>query len=73
MPDMSDFDAARPKPATPKIEKILEELDTERSEALHAALMDLSYSTPTIKAVLKKWGYELSEYPIAQWRRAHAR
>ena len=73
MPDMSDFDAARPKPPTPKIEKILEELDTERSEALRTALMDLGYSTPTIKAVLKKWGYDISEYPIAQWRRAHAR
>ena len=73
MPDMSDFDAARPKPPTPKIEKILQELDTERSEALRAALMDLGYSTPTIKAVLKKWGYEISEYPIAQWRRAYAR
>ena len=66
---MSDFDAARPKPPTPKIEKILEELDAERSEALVAALSDLSYSVPTIKAVLNKWGIDVSTYPISEWRR----
>lgn len=69
MPDMSDFDAARPKPAKAKMQQIIDELDAERSEALVAALNDLSYSVPTIKAVLNKWGIELSTYPISEWRR----
>ena len=69
MPDMSDFNAARPKPAKAKIQQIIDELDAERSEALVAALSDLSYSVPTIKAVLNKWGFDVSTYPIAEWRR----
>ena len=69
MPDMSDFDAARPKPAKAKMQQIIDELDTERSEALVAALSDLSYSVPTIKAVLNKWGIDVSTYPISEWRR----
>ena len=69
MPDMSDFNAARPKPAKAKIQQIIDELDAERSEALVAALNDLSYSVPTIKAVLNKWGIDVSTYPIAEWRR----
>jgi len=39
---MSDFDAARPKPAKAKMQQIIDELDAERSEALVAALSDLS-------------------------------
>ena len=57
MADMTDFDAARPKPPTPKIDQIINELDAERSEALQTALNDLTYSNPTIAAVLNKWGY----------------
>ena len=71
MADMTDFDAARPKPPTPKIDQIIKELDAERSEALQAALNDLTYSNPTIAAVLNKWGYKISNYPIAEWRRRH--
>ena len=66
---MSDFNAARPKPAKAKIQQIIDELDDERSAALQAALNDLSYSVPTIKAVLNKWGYDVSTYPISEWRR----
>ena len=66
---MSDFDAARPKPAKAKMQQIIDELDSERSEALVAALSDLSYSVPTIKAVLNKWGIDVSTYPISEWRR----
>ena len=69
MPDMSDFEAARPKPAKAKIQQNIDELDAERSEALLAALSDLSYSVPTIKAVLNKWGIDVSTYPISEWRR----
>ena len=69
MPDMSDFDAARPKPAKAKMQQIIDELDAERAEALVAALNDLSYSVPTIKAVLNKWGIDVSTYPISEWRR----
>ena len=69
MLDMSDFDAARPKPAKAKMQQIIDELDAERSEALVAALSDLSYSVPTIKAVLNKWGIDVSTYPISEWRR----
>jgi hypothetical protein len=66
---MSDFEAARPKPAKAKMQQIIDELDDERSAALQAALDDLSYSVPTIKAVLNKWGYDVSTYPISEWRR----
>jgi len=66
---MSDFDAARPKPAKAKMQQIIDELDAERAEALVAALSDLSYSVPTIKAVLNKWGIDVSTYPISEWRR----
>jgi hypothetical protein len=66
---MSDFDAARPKPAKAKMQQIIDELDAERAEALVAALNDLSYSVPTIKAVLNKWGIDVSTYPISEWRR----
>ena len=69
MADMTDFEEARPKPKMVTMEKILDELDAERAEALHTALTDLSYSTPTIVKVLEKWGYKLSSYPVAQWRR----
>ena len=69
MPDMSDFDAARPKPAKAKMQQIIDELDDERREALVSALGDLSYSVPTIKAVLNKWGIDVSTYPISEWRR----
>ena len=66
---MSEFDAARPKPAKAKMQQIIDELDAERAEALVAALNDLSYSVPTIKAVLNKWGIDVSTYPISEWRR----
>ena len=69
---MSDFDAARPKPAKAKMQQIIDELDAERAEALVAALNDLSYSVPTIKAVLNKWGIDVSTYPISEWRRKNA-
>jgi len=67
--DMSDFEEARPKPKMVTIDKIIDELDAERTEALRAALTDLSYSTPTIVKVLQKWGYKISTYPVAEWRR----
>ena len=66
---MSDFEEARPKPKMVTIDKILDELDDDRAEALRAALVDLSYSTPTIVKVLQKWGYKISTYPVAEWRR----
>lgn len=66
---MSDFEEARPKPKMVTIDKILDELDDDRAEALSAALNDLSYSTPTIVKVLQKWGYKISTYPVAEWRR----
>ena len=66
---MSDFEEARPKPKMVTIDKILDELDDDRAEALRAALTDLSYSVPTIVTVLQKWGYKISTYPVAEWRR----
>jgi hypothetical protein len=66
---MSDFEEARPKPKMVTIDKILDELDDDRAEALRAALTDLSYSVPTIVKVLQKWGYKISTYPVAEWRR----
>ena len=66
---MSDFEEARPKPKMVTIDKILDELDADRAEALRAALTDLSYSVPTIVKVLQKWGYKISTYPVAEWRR----
>ena len=66
---MSDFEEARPKPKMVTIDKILDELDDDRTDALMAALTDLSYSTPTIVKVLQKWGYKISTYPVAEWRR----
>ena len=69
MADMSDFEEARPKPKMVTIDKILDELDDDRAEALRAALTDLSYSVPTIVKVLQKWGYKISTYPVAEWRR----
>ena len=69
MADMSDFEEARPKPKMVTIDKILDELDNDRAEALRAALTDLSYSVPTIVKVLQKWGYKISTYPVAEWRR----
>ena len=66
---MSDFEEARPKPKMVTIDKILDELDEDRAEALRAALTDLSYSVPTIVKVLQKWGYKISTYPVAEWRR----
>ena len=69
MADMSDFEEARPKPKMVTINKILDELDDERTDALRAALTDLSYSVPTIVKVLQKWGYKISTYPVAEWRR----
>jgi hypothetical protein len=67
--DMSDFEEARPKPKMVTIDKILDELDDDRADALRAALTDLSYSVPTIVKVLQKWGYKISTYPVAEWRR----
>ncbi|HEY7821747.1 MAG TPA: hypothetical protein VIG24_02880 [Acidimicrobiia bacterium] len=69
MADMSDFEEARPKPKMVTIDKILDELDDDRADALRAALTDLSYSVPTIVKVLQKWGYKISTYPVAEWRR----
>ena len=66
---MSDFEEARPKPKMVTIDKILDELDDDRSESLRTALTDLSYSVPTIVKVLQKWGYKISTYPVAEWRR----
>lgn len=66
---MSDFEEARPKPKMVTIDKILDELDDDRADALRAALVDLSYSVPTIVKVLQKWGYKISTYPVAEWRR----
>ena len=66
---MTDFEEARPKPKMATIEKILDELDAERAEALRTALTDLSYSTPTIVKVLQKWGFKISTYPVSEWRR----
>jgi len=66
---MSDFEEARPKPKMVTIDKILDELDDDRAEALREALTDLSYSVPTIVKVLQKWGYKISTYPVAEWRR----
>jgi len=66
---MTDFEEARPKPKMATMDKILEELDADRAEALRTALTDLSYSTPTIVKVLNKWGFKVSSYPVAQWRR----
>jgi hypothetical protein len=66
---MSDFEEARPKPKMVTIDKILDELDDDRADALRAALTDLSYSVPTIVKVLQKWGYKISTYPVAEWRR----
>ena len=66
---MSDFEEARPKPKMVTIDKILDELDDDRAEALRTALTDLSYSVPTIVKVLQKWGYKISTYPVAEWRR----
>ena len=68
-PDMSEFDAARPQKPHNKLTGILEDVTAERREALLNALHDPSYSTPTIHKVLKSWGYEISTYPIAQFRR----
>ena len=68
---MSDFEEARPKPKMVTIDKILDELDDDRADALRAALTDLSYSVPTIVKVLQKWGYKISTYPVAEWRRKH--
>ena len=66
---MSDFEEARPKPKMVTIDKILDELDDDRAESLRTALTDLSYSVPTIVKVLQKWGYKISTYPVAEWRR----
>lgn len=66
---MTDFEEARPKPKMVTIDKILDELDDDRTEALRAALTDLSYSVPTIVKVLQKWGYKISTYPVSEWRR----
>ena len=68
-PDMSEFDAARPQKPHNKLTGILEDVTPERREALLNALHDPSYSVPTIKAVLNKWGYDVSTYPISEWRR----
>ena len=66
---MSDFEEARPKPKMVTIDKILDELDDDRADSLRTALTDLSYSVPTIVKVLQKWGYKISTYPVAEWRR----
>lgn len=68
-PDMSEFDAARPRKPQSKVSAILAEVTPDRREALLNALCDPSYSNPTIVKVLKSWGYEISSYPVAQYRR----
>lgn len=75
MPDMSEFNAARPKPKTKLIETILEELaksDKGKYESLIAALRDTGYSCRTIQKVLNGWGYEIGDSPIKSWRRDNA-
>lgn len=68
-PDMTEFDAARPRKPQSKVATILEEVTPERREALLNALHDPSYSNPTIAKVLKSWGYEISTFPVAEFRR----
>lgn len=71
MPDMSEFESARPRAYRRMADTIAhwEKTDPEKHAALLAALADASYSVGTICKVLRSWGTPMSESAIYKWRR----
>jgi hypothetical protein len=71
MPDMSEFESAKPRAYRRMADTIdhWEKTDPERHAALLAALDDASYSNNTIAKVLRSWGTPMSESAIYKWRR----